>query len=265
LLVPLWVLAFAAARNAPCSTGRFLRAVVRESLLAGAVLIAVAVLMYLLCGGERAFLFLKFHSVRGVQIEAPVAWLVLVFDPSTEVGYQARSFTLRGPLSDRAARAMAVAMVAFAVLTTLISARGFWHAATRPEPVDRNQLATYLVVSSLLVWLGFILVNKVGSPQYMLWLAPLVPLAPLRRAWCWWIAIVLAAMVCTTLVFPYFYNEVGGEPTGDLLWSGPTRLGLALLAAKSVLVAAAFVWLTVIVWRNLPAPAQTSLNSKVMT
>ena len=52
-------------------------------------------------------------------------------------------------------------------------------------------------------------------------------------------------------VYPCFYiDEVKGQPTGEpLTWSGPTPLGLFLLAAKSLLLAAAFAWLAVLVWR----------------
>ena len=94
---------------------------------------------------------------------------------------------------------------------------------------------------------------KVGSPQYLLWLAPLVPLLPLRPRGAdrYWAVLLLAGMVVTTLIFPCLYEEVKGERRGDeLLWAGPTAIGLALLAAKSFLLGAAFIWLAVLVWRG---------------
>jgi hypothetical protein len=101
-----------------------------------------------------------------------------------------------------------------------------------------------------LVWIGFILATKVGSPQYPLWIAPLVPLVPFRgREWRW-VAVVLAALAATTLIFPCQYTQVRGPLVSDEpRWAGPTPFGFGLLAAKSVLFAVAFVWLAAMVWR----------------
>lgn len=259
LLVPLWVFAFAAMRP-----GNFFRAVARQAALAAAVLVLVPVLAYLFCGGSRAFAFLTFHSARGLQLEASAAWPVFLFDSSTTLGHAFGSYTLRGALADRVANTTTVATAVALGLAVLIAARGFRRAATSPRPPDRNGLVTHLVGSSLLVWLGFILFSKVGSPQYLLWLAPLVALLPLRGADRRWVSLLLAGMVLTTLVYPCLYHEVKGEPTGEpLTWSGPTPLGLLLLAAKSVVFAAAFAWLAALVWRA-PWLSTTSPNPEVV-
>ncbi len=213
LLLPLCVFAFAAMKAAPCSTGRFLRAILRESLIAGAILALFPVLAYLFCGGERAFVFLTFHSARGLQVEASSAWLVVLLDSSTALGHSFGSYTLRGTLADQVARATTLATMAIVALSVLIAARGFWRTATSPRPPYRNELVTHLAASSLLVWLGFILFSKVGSPQYLLWLAPLMPLLPLRGADRRWATLLLLGMVVTTLVYPCLYVEVKGPQT----------------------------------------------------
>jgi hypothetical protein len=238
--------------------------VVREGIVAAAVLAVVPILAYLFCGGERAFAFLTFHSARGLQLESSTAWLVFLVESGTTLGHAYGSYTLRGALADRIASATTVATAAALGLAVLIAARGFRRAATSPRPPDRNQLVTHLVGSSLLVWLGFILFTKVGSPQYLLWLAPLVALLPLRGADRRWVTLLLAGMVLTTLVYPCLYHEVKGEPTGaPLTWSGPTALGLSLLAAKSIVFATAFAWLAVLVWRA-PWLSTTSPNPEVV-
>jgi hypothetical protein len=57
-------------------------------------------------------------------------------------------------------------------------------------------------------------------------------------------------MAATTLIFPCQYEQVRGWPIGDeLRWTGPTPFGFVLLAAKSLLFAASFVWLGAMVWR----------------
>jgi hypothetical protein len=260
LLFPLRVLAFelsrsaasrsAGSRSAPTNTRDFLIAVAKESLVAGLILAAYPVISYLLWG-DRSFLYLTFHSARGLQLEAPVTWLVFLFDPATEVGFGYCSHTLRGALSDRTAVAASLAMMVVAVLSVIVCGRGFWRAATAAQPPNRNELATHLVTGSLLMWIGFILFNKVGSPQYLLWVAPLVPLMTLRGSNWWCAAVLVLSMVCTTLIYPCCYPVVRGDFTDDPeTWTGPTVGGLFLLFAKSLTLTVGFVWLAVSVWRN---------------
>lgn len=263
LLVPLWVGGFAAARTAPGSLRSFLAAVAGQAVRAGLILAAYPVLSYLLLGPE-SFRFLGFHSERGLQLEAAAAWLVFAADPAALVGYSHGSHSVLSPWADEFAWA-GTALTGLA--TGALMAVTIWRlgrlatAVTLPDP---NRLIAELARGSLGVWLAFILFNKVGSPQYLLWLAPLLPLLPLRGR-DWGLAVVLlAAMVFTTLVFPGQYPLVRGElvrghdddSLAGQVWSGPTPVGVALLAAKSVSLAIAFVWLGVSVWGDrLVAPS----------
>jgi hypothetical protein len=245
LLLPPCVLAFAAIRARTGSSRQVALATMRETLIAGAVLAIVPALMYILCGGERAFVFLSFHSTRGLQVEASMAWPLFLLDSSTQLGHSFGSYTLRGELADNIARATTPLTLLVVLFAVLVSVRGFRRIR------DRSELTSHFVASSLLVWLGFILCTKVGSPQYLLWVAPLAALLPLSRSERWWLAVLLASMVVTTLIYPCLYAEVKGTRIGDeLIWTGPTPLGLALLAAKSILLGASFVWLAVLVWRG---------------
>lgn len=262
LLLPVWVMAAAAVKAAPDATPvRFLRHMVMEAAIAGLMLAAWPALTYWFGGGERGFLFLTFHSARGLQLEAPVAWPVLLIEPSTEVGHGHGSYNLRGELADRVAKPTKVLMPLTVLAGVVIAARGFWnaararvcqdHSAHSPQP---SALIPHVVASSLLVWLGFIAANKVGSPQYLIWAAPLVPLLPLRR---WperaWAILLLVVMILTTLIFPCrYYPDLIGSVVRDepLTWRGPTWLGLFLLAAKSVTLFVTTGWLAASVWRT---------------
>lgn len=245
LLLPPCVLAFATLRSPPRSTRQFAFAALREALIAGIVLALVPALMYVLCGGERAFVFLTFHSTRGLQVEASTAWPLFLLDSTTELGHSFGSYTLCGELADRIARATTPLTLGVFLSVILVSLRGFWRIR------DHREVTSHFVASSLLVWLGFILCTKVGSPQYLLWLAPLAALLRFGRSERWWLVLLLASMAVTTLIYPCLYAEVKGSRIGDeLTWTGPTPLGLALLAAKSILLGASFFWLTLLVWRG---------------
>jgi hypothetical protein len=260
LLLPVWVLAAATVRATSVATPRrFLCCVVWEATVAAVFLSAWPILTYTYGGGERGFLFLTFHSARGLQLEAPIAWPVLLLDPSTQVGHGYGSFNLRGDLADRVARPTRVLMPLSVLLAVAISVPGFWRAATRgarnPDavPIDHAAIVPHVVATSILVWLGFILTNKVGSPQYLLWVAPLVPLLPLRSWWEWgWAGAFLLVAILTTAIFPCAYPDVLGRivKNDPLTWAGPTPVCLFLLAAKSVTLTIVVGWLAVYVWRT---------------
>lgn len=263
LLLPVWVFAAAAVRCAPNATpGRFLRATLIEAAIGFVVLAAWPLLTYEFGGRDRAFVFLTFHTARGLQLEAPAAWPTILLDPAAEVGHGYGSYNFRGPLADRVAGLLKGAMILTAGLTVLIAGRGFWSAAAGPSPVPPVRLGPHVVASALLVWLGFILANKVGSPQYLLWVAPLMPLLPFRtaREW-WWTGLMLVVMVVTTAVYPCAYTFVMGEFLHDdpATWAGPNLWAKLLLTVKSIGLAAATVWLGVEVWRaGRPQPAAAS-------
>jgi hypothetical protein len=262
LLLPVWVFAAAAARAGPgAAPGRFAKAVVREGLLAAAVFAVWPVLAYLFGGGDRAFAYLGFHSARGLQIEAAAAWPVFLLDPAAEVEHSFGGFNANSGLADRVARGCSAAVLLGVAAAVVIAARGFGRVAAGGLAVTPMLLIPHVVASALLVWLAFILANKVCSPQYLLWLGPLVPLLPLRTAREWvWLGLLLVVMGLTTLIFPCFYDDVHGPSVRDdpPAWAGPTPLGLGLLAARSAALAVATVWLAVTLWRSPGGPLVTS-------
>ena len=251
LLLPVWVLAAAATRP-----GHIGRNVVKEALIAGAFLAAWPVLTYLFGGGGRGFVFLTYHSARGLQLDAPLAWPVFLLDPAARVDHGYGSYNVTGALAARVAGAARWLMLLSVPLAAGLAARGFWRAARSPCPPA--SLVPHVVASSLLVWLGFIAANKVGSPQYLHWVLPLVPLLPLRtRAERGWAVLVLVAGGLTTLVYPCLYPFVFGDrlPTDPQTWAGPNAATLFLLAARSVTLIAAAGWLGWLVWCRPHVPA----------
>jgi len=247
LLLPVWVIAAATAACGPgASFGRWVRTIVFEAAIAGAILALWPALTYFAGGGERGFLYLTWHSRRGLQLEAPAAFPVLLADRSVEFGSSYGSFNLRGETPDRVAKLMGLLMPLTALLGMGVAARGLW--ITRGE---RNRIPL-VAASCMLIWLAFVAFNKVGSPQYLMWIAPLVPLLALNtRAERKWAFVLLVCIFDTMLIYPCRYKR---DLVGDILhedprtWSGPTPFGVFLLGIKSLTMVICSVWYAAIVW-----------------
>jgi hypothetical protein len=109
--------------------------------------------------------------------------------------------------------------------------------------------------------------SGVLSPQYLLWLVPLVPLiAPEGRAANYFLGAFLAVCLFTTLVFPFAWQQefntiVSRNP---LAYRPPGVLGLTLLSLRNLsmlaLTAALAVWCVREVRGPLPYPAKHDVN-----
>jgi hypothetical protein len=118
--------------------------------------------------------------------------------------------------------------------------------------------AGFVVVSFTAAIVG----SKVFSPQYLLWLLPLAPLLPSRMAR----GLFILTAAVTTLVFPYFYENVAAwltnPVTREMYARGPTTFGKLLLVSRNVL----FLLFAIVVFRDArrglrlspPAPAISS-------
>jgi hypothetical protein len=260
LLLPVWVIAAATVLAGPRpSFARWLRFIVVEALIAGTILAVWPILTYTHGGGERGFLYLTWHSKRGLQLEAPAAFPVLLVDDSVEFGASYGSFNLRGERPDRVAKWMGLMMPLTALACVGLAFQGF----TRPLPPTPSPkrgggefpaLMPFVIQMSVLLWLAFITFNKVGSPQYLLWIAPLIPLLPLRtRSEFGWLLLMLVAFIANMLIYPCRYKP---DLVGDILyedprtWRGPTAFGVVLLGIKSVSLFVGCLWFAAIAWRS---------------
>ncbi len=200
-LVPLVVLALLARRRP--------RAALMHGGAAALVFVAVHVPAYLLAPGgwDR---FYELSSRRGMHVDS--LWYLLV--------------RLGGPELDAAALSTA-SLLAFGVSATAVVAFG----VRRRRPEDWWQLILPVLVC-------FLLANKVYSPQYTLWLVPLMALV-LRRA-APFIAVVLADLLVHAVEFPHLAGSAG---FGDGLPYPVLGLAVALRAA-------ALLWLLVEVVRR---------------
>lgn len=208
----------------------------RQVLAAGAgVSIAVVALALALGSGMNVLSFLTSQYDRGLQVESvaatPLVWMAAFGDAT--IGYDAEilTFQVTGPgstvLAEILTPLLIVTVLVILALGVLAERRG----------VPRTELFALL---SLALVLALIVTNKVGSPQFVAWLAvPLIlTMVDRRRGRRWIVQGILVTALLTQLIYPWFYGDVL-EPSAFGVVIITLRNGLEVLLLVVSLVALA--------------------------
>lgn len=247
VLAPVWILgALPVAMG-----GSFVRprAVValgsRTVLLVGMVL--GCFLPFYLLSGEQSLRFLAYHRGRGLEVgsmysSVPLAMQALGL-PVT-LNYSYGSINVSSPVADglvALAPWLAVGVLLAASVWILLH---FQRVTASATATSRRTLAQvyprHIVGYALLMLMLFIVTNKVFSPQYLLWLAPLVCLAPIsgaRRTLLLWGFILVCA--ASTILVPFWFTSDLLDPTAPEVVPralvGPTARVSVLIVARNLL------------------------------
>lgn len=155
-------------------------------------------------GLSHLFSFLSTQSDRALQLEAPIAtpwvWMASVdfLDARVYQNYALATREVVGPL-DGAAIVLSTPLLVLAVLA--IAGLVVWARRRGASTRDLLLVGAFALVAASIVF------NKVGSPQYLLWLLPIVVVA-MRTPTLWWrrmTGALLVSSLLTTLIFPIFY------------------------------------------------------------
>ncbi len=222
----------------------------RGALVGGAALVSAATLLgvAILGGGANAFGFIGDQTTRGLQVEAPISmaylWGALLHTPGFFVYYDQHllTFQVTGTQIDPVIAAMTPALV---IAMLVVSALGVIAV------VCGVRYATLFPTLSLALVLGFIVFNKVGSPQYLCWLVPSLVIGLIldRRRWTAPASVALFAALLTQLVYPLTYNGV--------LY--PQVVPVSLLTLRNLVLFALFVWMLVRLVALVRRPVQTAV------
>lgn len=175
-----------------------------QVLLAAAVTSAVVLGTGLLLGGANALSFVTEQTGRGLQIESPIGnvylWMVALGVPQSFVYYDhdILTYQVTGPGVETAIAVMTPLLmlaVAGAVLLGLFALRAGAHLVRVLPPL------------ALLFVLTLIIFNKVGSPQFAMWLAAPVILGIVLQRGRYFLpaALTLVIAALTQIVYPYLY------------------------------------------------------------
>ncbi len=222
-----------------------LRMVLWAVLTSGA-LIALAIA---LGGDSKIASFITMQGDRGIQVEAPIAtfwlWAALTGVPEAGIYFDNQLMTnqIAGPMVAEVARLMSLAMLIAIAITAWLGFKAYRAGAN-----SKHLFAIMAVTATL----DLIVFNKVGSPQFELWLAvPLMAgiLLNLPR-WRLPLAAGLAIALLTNLVYPVFYP--------DLMGLG--QLSIGLLTLRNLALIGLLVWANIrLGGLSKPAKARSGL------
>jgi hypothetical protein len=200
----------------------------REALVCGGLLAGVVVLAFLpfvVLAPGGVWDSLANQADRPLQIESLGSGLLLaahqVFGTSITMSSGHGSQNLSGTTADVLAVAQTILQVVAVLTVWILFARG-------PARAER------LLQASAAALVAFVALGKVLSPQFLVWLIPVVPLVRGRRGLAA-SALLAAALVLTQLWFPYRYWDLALHFAAFPSWLVVAR-DLVLVALLAVLL-----------------------------
>ena len=218
----------------------------RLAVVGGLVVVTVLTLgAVVIAGGARyAFGFIGDQAGRGLQLEAPVStvylWRAVAHRNGSFIYYDPHilTFQVTGPQVDVVIAVMTPLLIAAVAAAAAVGAVKAWHGAS---------FVRLFPVLSLTLVAAFIVFNKVGSPQYLTWIAvPLITgLVIDRRRWTRPALLGLVVAALTQVVYPITYGPL-------LRAAGPAA---AVLTLRNALLIVLLAWMAVRLAR-VPVPAR---------
>jgi hypothetical protein len=155
---------------------------------------------FALLGGHGFWQSFAFQAERGLQVES-LAASVLMFPRSVDsIVFEHGAFELRGE-----GVGLATSLSPFLTLLLLaVTGLAMWWEFRRCGELGVGAFPRHAAA----LILAFMLGSRVLSPQYMVWLLPLVPLSAGGVVGIIICLLFLAACFATTLVFPFHYGDL---------------------------------------------------------
>lgn len=229
LAIATWVKVWPAAVIAPLLIASAQR--VKIFLIGVGVSAAVAVFAVATGAGSHLLDFAVNQGDRGMQLEAtfstPWVWLSVFNLGGSKIADNVaiNSTEVYGPGADVAAFLMQPLLIFAALGGALLMLWALRRGAQREE---------LILEGSLLMVTAFIVFNKVGSPQFIIWLLPVV-VAGLVHDWERWkipATLLMGIAFTTFIIYPLFYTP--------LIHANPIMA--AVLTSRNVLLVTLLVW-----------------------
>jgi hypothetical protein len=205
----------------------------RVALAFVATAAAIGLVVLALGSGVNSLGFISQQSSRGLQIEAPIStvwmWIALVDPTSASVQYisSINTFQVVGAGVDEASAVMTPLLV---VSSAAILVLGAFVVRTGARAVH------LLAPLSLAIVVGLLVFNKVGSPQFVLWIAAPVVLGIVTQGKRFRAPAILALGIAavTQFIYPFGYDGLLVLQPGMVLVLTVRNLALVVLFGLAV-------------------------------
>ncbi|MEJ3403465.1 glycosyltransferase 87 family protein [Rathayibacter sp. YIM 133350] len=205
--------------------------------------VAVVAVVFVLGGGANLLSFVGDQTTRALQIEAPIStpWIwAAAAGGGARIVYDhgLNTFEVEGAGAQAAAGLMTPLLFVALAGVLALGAR----AAVR-----RAHFVVLFPPLAIALVMALIVFNKVGSPQYMCWIAAPVILGVAYRGRRFMLPAVLALVLAalTQAIYPFLYDA--------LLRAHP--LVVALLTLRNLAEVALLAWAALALWRSASVPA----------
>lgn len=204
---------------------------IRLSLTAIGSAVAVLGLGFMLGGNESLWSFISTQGARGLQVESVTAtfwvWAAKLGAPGAGIYFDNQLVTnqVSGAFAPEASALLSLIMAGAVAITAYLSFRAYRSGAN-----FKHLFAASLLTATL----DLIVFNKVGSPQFELWLSVPLMAGILLGVPRWHFALIggLAIGLLTNLLYPVFYM--------DLMGLG--NLGVWILTIRNAALVVLLVW-----------------------
>jgi len=195
-------------------------------LVAIGAIIAVSFLV-----GDWSSVF-AYHGKRGIQVESlysAVALLASLAGLPAQIKHEFGAYQITDSFTPFLAQASFVFM-AFSLLAVYYF---FWRAIRKSKDDTAN--SARFIWSVLTALLAFVVLNKVLSPQFLIWLFPLAAIvAVYKKRPLIWSGLWILTAILTGAIFPYHYQALIRMETGAILILVARNILLVSLATISL-------------------------------
>ena len=183
---------------------------IRDGIITFAAVSLAIALPFLIMSPDGFLNFFSYHAQRGIQLESTYSGFLLVADKldltSVSVVHNFGSYNVSGQLADTC-----VTISNYLPVVLLFIAYWIIYKRMNLGKPDIARMGAY----SLLAVLILLISSRILSPQYLIWLIPLLPLLAGRWRYPIWILFVITGAL-TYYIFPWHYTELAQYNSGAI-------------------------------------------------
>jgi uncharacterized membrane protein len=196
--------------------------------------VAVVAIPWLIIDANGFLYFLTYQAQRGLQSESSYATILLVGQllglTRVEGLQNFGSWNISSPLADNIS-SFSTYIMAGLLLTIYIIYFKLLYSQKPSQSVPLMQSNYFLDLTlrfSLITIMALLITDKVFSPQYLIWVFPLMTLLTSRRRYLIWFLFIVIGIL-TQYVFPYNYLDYEMAKAGPILVEATRNVLILLL------------------------------------